>query len=198
MKSKVNSFKSILVLIVAIAGIVYFYDYVKIIVHSILGFFGLLFALFIFFLLIYSLYSVTKKWLTVGLDNEEKDVAVIILAIIIYGSIFSGLFNLLNSFEDEINSVVFYLIKIVLSSIFLIGIMTLFIEKILNIQNITSKQSLLLIFITLISVIIIEYFYGDKIMGWLENNWYYLLGGFLLISIISFLLVNKKNNPTPK
>jgi hypothetical protein len=50
---------------------------------------------------------------------------------------------------------------------------------------------------SLISPIIIDYFFGDSIILWFENNWYYLLGGFLLITLIVAFIDHLKN-PTNK
>ena len=191
MKNKIGSFLWIILGWTILIGIIYF---IEVVVSSIAIILGLLMIAVVFFFL----YVITHKWLTTGLNENEKDIAVIMLAAIVYGAIFYTLYYYISPYFDDIESGLQYLLKIIVSTFVLALPFSIVFDKILLLSNKQESKLVLITFITaLLSSITLEYFYGYFIMKWLENNWFYLLGGFIVISIIYAYLIIKKN-PTSK
>lgn len=184
-------------MLVLIIWLIFFSDYWDSVLGYIASFIGIIIGLIILGSVIFFLYAVTKKWLTEGLDESEKDVAVLILAVIVYGAIFYALYYYISPYFDDIESGLIYLMKIIVGAFVLAMPFVMGFSKILtlNIKQ-ENKSTLYTLIIALISSITLEFFYGDSIMKWLGNNWYYLVGGFFVIVII-FVLIEIKKKPTP-
>jgi len=135
------------------------------------------------------------KWLTIGLDNNEKNGAVAILAIIIFGSLFYGISHLLYSYEEKITMVVSYIFKIIIGTILIGFLPLLFYDIKIRTKNSDNqgylKYMLIVSAISLILSIVMNYLYGEIIIFWLKNNWFFLLGGLILVLLISNFVGNK-------
>lgn len=128
----------------------------------------------------------TKKWLTVGLNEVEYNGAVGILAFIFYGTLLTVTIRLFVSYEDKINSFVFYLILfLIVFSILLPSFSFLTIR--LNFFG-SEKNEIIKIITTLLISIGLTYFFGEYIISWFKDNWYYFVGGLVLIGMISGII----------
>ncbi|WP_299398663.1 hypothetical protein [uncultured Gelidibacter sp.] len=192
MKNKIFASLTSIIVVGSIIWLIFFSDYFEIVVSSIFSILSFLFFLFIASLVSYYLFLMTKKWLTIGLDESEKDGAVTILAIIVYGSIIYALYYFMSLYSDEIESVSLALLRIIVGTFILYGILIAFFEKALKTIDLTIKKSLILLAVSLIICIIIDYLFGDIIISWLKSNWYYLVGGLVGIALISIIIDNKK------
>lgn len=150
---------------------------------------------------IHLLYITTKKWLTTGLNEGEKDWAVRTLVIIFLGLILFAIYYFIMHYFDVIETVMIHIVRIVIFGfgIFMFFVLVLFptFQKFFPSSDKKKSEPILLIaIISLIASIIIELLYGEIIVSWFKTIWYYPVGGIFLISIITIILKNiKKPNP---
>lgn len=159
-----------------------------------------LYSLVSFYILFVLIVVKTRKWLTIGLSNSEKDAAVIILAVIVYGFIFFQAIKLMIKYNQQLDAAFIYFIKVIAGSFILWVALALLFEAV--IYNLLKKRyvkhaNILLYLVSIVIIIIVESFFGDKIVAFLGKNWYYFLGGFFLLSFLVVLVdkIKKKTNP---
>ncbi len=205
MKTNANLFLSVSISIAIIIAIALFYNHFEDTVDSVFRFISLvigwIIVIAISLFLLWVVFYYTNKWLTVGLDNDEKNGAVVILAISIFWALFYGISQLFTSYEEEISSGIYYLYRIALGTSIIFSLLLWFNKKISNDRASKNKKDFILflslLILALISSIILEYFIGDEVTYWLQDNWYYPLGILLLIVLASSIYSSNKKKPNP-
>jgi hypothetical protein len=123
-------------------------------------------------------------------EDTGKVSGFVIIPIII--PVIGGLYYF-TPYSEEIELVLFFLLRIIAGTFVLLFSIVLTIPKNVKLSKEKEDSNMILIIVmSLVSTIIINYFFGDNIILFLKNNWYYFLAGFLVVGLISSFVENFK------
>jgi hypothetical protein len=200
MKDKFLAVITIICLLVIVVCVIVYFEYVVLFFGFVLATIHFIMLTGLAFYILYLLFDKTNKWLTIGLDNHEKDFTVFVLVFIIYGGIIFGIRYLLLLFvgADKVGEFIF---KNIIGTILIMIIYGNIVFKIFGGDTIRENFllfSMIFVSVSVASSITLNYFFGDDIISWFISYWYYLLGVLVLASIIIALydhFKRKKNQP---